>query len=69
MVEVFKTNISDEQTAALILEQLWIKLPDAKINFDLEDCDHILRVESEVIVPQLIQELLQQQGFCCEVLE
>lgn len=33
--------------AAKILAQLSAKWPDLKVNFDLEDCDKILRVESE----------------------
>ncbi len=69
MVEVFKTNITDRASAALILEGLHNKIPNAKINFDLEDCDNILRVEDDHVSIQPIIELFQSQGFYCKVLE
>ncbi|WP_347158978.1 hypothetical protein [Pontibacter chitinilyticus] len=69
MVEIFKTNITDKSTADNLLAQLQQKLPAAKITFDLDDCDHILKVVhyAEIIAP--VTELLHQQGFECEVLE
>ncbi|MGJ7031240.1 hypothetical protein [Niabella hirudinis] len=45
-VEVFKTNVQGPPVAKLLKMQLKALLPSAKINFDLEDCDHILRVEA-----------------------
>jgi hypothetical protein len=69
MVEVFRTNITDEQAAALILERFQNEIPGAKINFDLEDCDNILRVESDTIAVKSITELVRQHGFYCEALE
>lgn len=41
---------------------------NGKINFDLEDCDRILRVEAESISYQTIIELLNKNGFLAEVL-
>jgi hypothetical protein len=56
MVEVFKTNVNSHDHALEIIHALQKVLPFAKINFDLEDCDKILRVEDEVIfVPQIIE--------------
>ncbi len=44
-------------------------IPMTRINFDLDDCDRILRVEvnSKIAVAR-IQDYLQQEGFICEVL-
>jgi hypothetical protein len=69
MVEVFKTNISDNSLTKGIINKLEIKLPNSKINFDLEDCDRILRIESENINPIVIIEVLLKEGFKCEVLD
>ncbi len=58
VVEVFKTNIKSPDTAQFIIEKLKELLPNAKINFDLEDCDCILRVEtvcSEIDANEIIQ--------------
>lgn len=47
MVEVFKTNITSEHKAEETLLFLKSQFPDYKANFDLEDCDNILRIESK----------------------
>lgn len=70
MVEVFKTNVIHAAVAERLRAELSDLLPVAKINFDLEDCDHILRVE--VDAPQavtFVQRHLQQHGYHCEALE
>lgn len=69
MVEVFKTDITDEIDAARLLKQLQHSIPEARISFDLEDCDNILKVENDHVCVQPIIDLLQSQGFYCEVLE
>jgi hypothetical protein len=69
MVEVFKTNIRDKATASIILSDLNSIFPGGRINFDLEDCDNILRVECEKVIPEKVSEILVRRGFLCEVLE
>lgn len=48
LVEVFKTNLNDQQSATEIVKVLKRLFPNYKINFDLEDCDKILRVKAEI---------------------
>lgn len=70
MIEVFKTNITQVDQAERLKAELTNRLPVARINFDLDDCDHILRVE--VDTPQavaFVQHHIQQHGFICEALE
>ena len=69
MVEVFKTNIFKHEQAKLILSVLKSKYPDTKINFDLDDCDKILRVEGKKIKTGEITNLITSKGFECEILE
>ena len=38
-------------------------------NFDLEDCDLILRVELPKVPPLEIKEIINSKGFLCEELE
>ncbi len=45
-VEIFQTNIKDSNNAARLKKELSILYPYSKINFDLEDCDRILRIET-----------------------
>jgi hypothetical protein len=46
MVEVFKTDVCDKAQAEEILAMLKGNFTEYKVNFDLEDCDKILRVQS-----------------------
>ncbi len=68
LVEVFKTNVQEAQQAKLLVEMLLEHLPGGRINFDLEDCDKVLRVQRHEISSAKIISLLNQQGFHCEVL-
>jgi hypothetical protein len=69
VIEVFKTNVQDKVIAEKITGELVNLIPNSKVNFDLDDCDKILRVESEKIVPTEVTEILSSRGFLCEVLE
>ncbi|MCH7412487.1 hypothetical protein MM213_03245 [Belliella sp. R4-6] len=70
MVEVFCTNIQDPTTANRILNEIEGKFPRLKANFDLEDCDKILRIEfSTDFEPKEIIELVSHHGHSICVLE
>jgi len=68
MIEVFKTNVEHKVTADQIQSALQIQFPSSRINFDLEDCDRILRVEDHEVCIQTIIEWMNASGFQCEVL-
>ncbi|KAF2515632.1 hypothetical protein [Flavobacterium foetidum] len=69
MIEVFKTNVQEESQCKIIIEKLLEHFPNSSINFDLEDCDKILRIHAASISNQKIIELLSAFGYSCEVLE
>ena len=69
MVEVFKTNVQERKQATLLFEVLAKHFPLFKINFDLEDCDKILRVEGESISNERIINIVHTNGYQCKVLE
>lgn len=68
MVEVFKTNVREEGEAAALITLLLEHYPDGQINFDLEDCDKILRIKNHRVIPGDIIPLLKNKGYFCEVL-
>lgn len=68
MVEVFKTNVEDKVLAEKILEILNRELPECRINFDLDDCDRILRVEGDILPVEVIREKVEKKGAFCEIL-
>ena len=69
MVEVFKTNVRQKQHAAMLLSVLSEHFPALRVNFDLQDCDRILRVEGDEIIYASIIELLISNGYACELLQ
>jgi len=69
MIEVFRTNIETTSDAHNLIEMLDQLLPGSHINFDLHDCDKILRVEGNDFSVDAIVSLLSKKGFNCEVLE
>jgi len=69
LVEVFKTNIQNSRQASAILKKLGRLFPKCRINFDLTDCDKILRVEGKISSPEKIIEVVQHDGYHCEVLQ
>lgn len=69
MVEVFKTDVQKKSQSKMLNCILSKAFPSFKINFDLSDCDKVLRVEGENVTAQRIMMLVKQQGFTCEVLD
>ena len=71
IVKVFKTDVQDQQVARLILLFLQQSFSHCTINFDLDDCDKILRIESQQdhIEEGYIQLLLARYGHHCEPLQ
>ena len=69
-IEVFQTNVPDHHTAAELLRQLQTQFPACRINFDLDDCDRILRVQSPTGPPDApaVAALLQANGYACTIL-
>lgn len=46
IVEIFKTTVTRPAQASLVLNKLQKRFPHYRLNFDLMDCDRILRVET-----------------------
>jgi hypothetical protein len=69
MIEVFKTNVQEDGDAGMLVAMLLEHFPGSEINFDLEDCDKILRIKHNKIAPHEVVPILNKKGFACEVLE
>ncbi len=70
MIEVFKTNVKEDSHANLLIDEIHKTFKGHEANFDLEDCDKILRVKcrSGFIKPSQFIRLLNDFGFHAEVL-
>lgn len=69
MVEAFKTNVQKKAQTKVLLYILCQAFPSFKINFDLSDCDKVLRVEGDNIEALRIMILVKEYGFNCEILD
>lgn len=69
MIEVFKTNVEEVCQAEVLIDLLLCHFPGSKINFDLQDCDKVLRVEGDSFITDQVMSLVEENGFACEILE
>lgn len=68
MIEVFKTDVQQKVTAVMLIEKLVKLFPGSQVNFDLEDCDRVLRIEGPSICIEKTTKLLKTNGYFCEIL-
>jgi hypothetical protein len=68
MVEVFKTDVADNVQSQLLEFVLSGEFSDYKVNFDLSDCDKILRIESSKINVARVLSIVNGLGYQCQVL-
>jgi hypothetical protein len=70
MVEVFKTNVQHPDHAKMLIDEIHATFRNYTANFDLEDCDRILRVKCSrnFVEAFALLELLKKYGFDGEVL-
>jgi hypothetical protein len=68
MVEVFRTSVKKKAEAEKIVNALQKEFSGFKINFDLQDCEKILRVEGENIPVEEIIRLMESRNHPCTVL-
>lgn len=71
MIEVFKTDVVSAAKARQLVTAIARVLEGCRANFDLEDCDRILRVcrDGGLVDAKAVIALLQQHGHRAEVLE
>ena len=69
MVEVFKTNVQEAGQAKQLIDLLRKHFPGSKINFDLNDCDKVLRIEGTNFIAGNVMIFVKENGFNCDVLD
>jgi ABC-type bacteriocin/lantibiotic exporter with double-glycine peptidase domain len=70
MIEVFRTNVKNQRDANKILCLIHMLFTEYQANFDLNDCDRILRIKSktETLDNVSIINLLRTLGYSIEIL-
>ena len=68
-VEVFKTNVETGEQAERLAILIRENFPEYTVNFDLDDCDRVLRVKSSGSIRESsILTLLQNSGIDAAIL-
>ena len=68
-VEVFKTDVVNSEDANGLKNLIEITFLNCKVNFDLDDCDRILRVVHDgILQPERLIKFLKSNGCDAEVL-
>lgn len=68
-VLVFKTSVETTEHVMNLAPALDSLAGQGSWNFDLTDCDQILRIVSETIKPEAAMNVLSTNGFMCAELE
>ncbi|MCS4434585.1 hypothetical protein [Aquiflexum gelatinilyticum] len=65
IIEVFKTNVHSIDEALSLVALIQCAFLEVKANFDLDDCDRILRVEGCMEVIGKIPLFMKEKGYEC----
>lgn len=68
MIAIFETNLQNENDAKHILHHLLHRYPSHRITIDMEDCDHILRVEGDHFRVLEVVSIIKDLGYDCQAL-
>ena len=68
-VLVFKTNVTSKRKVNKVRTLLMSFPTIRQWNFDLEDCDKVLRIEAVGLKPAMVESLLHTAGFSCRELD
>ena len=69
MIFVFKTSVKTKMEEKKLRQHSNKLIPNATRNFDLDDSDKILRIDSQEDIVSKIKDLLILHHYSCEELE
>jgi len=69
MIYVFKTSVKTKKQVKQLKPAINKIMQPEQWNFDLQDCDHILRIDSEENIVLKITGLLNMHKFYCAELD
>ena len=62
-IRLFRTNVSCESQIEVLRPQLDSLLKNKQWNFDLEDCDKVLRIEAKRLPLQKLKMMMTENEF------
>lgn len=67
-IEAYKTDVTTKEDARFIVALLQFIISDCIMNFDLEDSNHVLRIETNRDIKEMVYDVFTKQGFYCKKL-
>lgn len=67
-IEAYKTDVTTKEDAKFIVALLQFVISDCIMNFDLEDSNHILKIETNREIKEMVYGVFNKQGFYCQKL-
>lgn len=67
-IEAYKTDVTTKEEARFIVALLQFVISDCIMNFDLDDSNHILRIETNRDIKEMVYGIFNKQGFYCQKL-
>ncbi|KIA99541.1 MULTISPECIES: hypothetical protein [unclassified Flavobacterium] len=66
--ESYKTDVKTKEEASFIVVLLQFIISDCIMNFDLDNSDHILKIETNRDIKEMVYGVFNKQGFYCQKL-
>lgn len=67
-IEAYKTDVRTNEDASFIVALLQFVISDCIMNFDMEDSNSILRIETNRDINEIVYGVFNKQGFYCQKL-
>ena len=67
-IESYKTDVTTKEDANFIVVLLQFIISDCIMKFDLENNNHILRIETNRDIKEMVYGVFNKQGFYCQKL-
>ncbi|PWB20593.1 hypothetical protein [Flavobacterium sp. HTF] len=66
--ESYKTDVTSKEDARFIVSLLQFVISDCIMNFDLDDHNHVLKIETNREIKEMVYGVFNKQGFYCQKL-
>lgn len=67
-IETYKTDVRTKEEAKFVVALLQFVISDCIMNFDLEDTNHVLTIETNREIKEMVYGVFNKQGFYCQKL-
>jgi hypothetical protein len=67
-IDSYKTDVKTKEDATFIVVLLRFIISDCSMNFEVDDSNHILKIETNREIKEMVYGVFNKQGFYCKKL-